>query len=200
MCPAGFKVKQERPDEAEIEALAAKMVEANKIKMAAAANTRLQQQLGVQAGVVPGSIQSYMLRGIQATTATTANSVAATEPEAPSEESDAKKALDDDSQKGRFGWHTISNVHIPYMLRHGGEKYCAVRVAESKVLSKFLAYLKPDIYTCTCIKSYYLTEAEARLMNDINMKHCDGMLFLTYSILNILPNTHAGKHIRYNLK
>lgn len=173
----GTKVKQERPDDAEIEALAAKMVEANKVKMAAVANTRLQQQqLGAQAGIVPGSIQSFLLRGTQAGLA--ASAVAAPtvipEPSPPIVDSDGKKALDDDSQRGRFGWHTISNVHIPYMLRNGTEKFCAVRVAESKLLSKYLTYLKPDIYTCTCIKSYYMTEAEARLMNDINMKHCDG--------------------------
>jgi hypothetical protein len=156
------------------------MVEANKVKMAAAASTRLQQQqLSSQTGVVPGSIQSFLLRGSQAAATATASVIAVPpEPSPPIEENDGKKALDDDSQRGRFGWHTISNVHIPYMLRNGTDKYCAVRVAESKLLSKYLAYLKPDIYTCTCIKSFYMTEAEARLMNDINLKHCDGMYLM----------------------
>lgn len=42
-----------------------------------------------------------------------------------------------------------------------------------KLLSKYLTYLHSDIYSCTCIRSYYITDAEAKLLNDINMKHCD---------------------------
>lgn len=44
---------------------------------------------------------------------------------------------------------------------------------ELKLLSKYLTYLHADIYSCTCIRSYYITEAEARLLNDINVRHCD---------------------------
>lgn len=46
-------------------------------------------------------------------------------------------------------------------------------MVESKLLSKYLNYLHADIYSCTCIHSFYITEAEARLLNEINNKHCE---------------------------
>lgn len=79
---------------------------------------------------------------------------------------------DDDSQRGRFGWTTFDDSHIPYIFR-SGVKYCAVRILESKLLDKYLSYLHSDIYSCTCIRSYYITEAESKLFNEINVKHCD---------------------------
>lgn len=81
-------------------------------------------------------------------------------------------APDDDSQRGRFGWTSFDECHIPYIFR-SGEKYCAVRILESKLLNKYLSYLHADIYSCTCIRSYYITEAESKLFNDINTKHCE---------------------------
>lgn len=63
-------------------------------------------------------------------------------------------------------------VHIPYIFRQS-EKYCAVRMVEVKLLNKYLNYLHQDIYSCTCVRSYYITESESRLLNEINQKHCD---------------------------
>ncbi|XP_059620557.1 uncharacterized protein LOC132264355 isoform X2 [Phlebotomus argentipes] len=84
-----------------------------------------------------------------------------------------KKACDEESQKGHFGWHTFNkSIYIPYILR-SGEKYCAVRIVESKLLNKYLNYLHHDIYSCTCVRSYYITEAEGRLLNEINHKHSE---------------------------
>lgn len=87
---------------------------------------------------------------------------------------DEKKApSDEESQLGHFGWHTCNKTaNIPYIVR-GGEKYCAVRIVETKLLNKYLNYLHQDIYNCTCVRSYYITEAESRLLNEINQKHCD---------------------------
>lgn len=79
---------------------------------------------------------------------------------------------DDESQRGRFGWTSFDECHIPYIFR-SGEKYCAVRILESKLLNKYLSYLHSDIYSCTCIRSYYITEAESKLFNEINIKHCE---------------------------
>lgn len=85
---------------------------------------------------------------------------------------DSKNNLDEESSRGRFGWTTLGKVHIPYIFR-GGDKYCAVRMVEIKVLNKYLNFLHQDIYNCTCIRSYYITEAEGRLLNEINYHHCD---------------------------
>lgn len=104
---------------------------------------------------------------------------------------------DEESQKGHFGenyfpsilykynlltyfffgigWTSFQNnnkVYIPYIFRQS-EKYCAVRMVETKLLNKFLNSLHQDIYSCTCVRSYYITEAESRLLNEINQKHCD---------------------------
>lgn len=86
--------------------------------------------------------------------------------------SDDKKPCDEESQKGHFGWAMFGKIFIPYILRQS-EKYCAVRIIELRLLNKYLHYLHQDIYSCTCVRSYYITEAESRLLNEINHKHCD---------------------------
>ncbi|XP_065349538.1 uncharacterized protein LOC135945647 isoform X2 [Cloeon dipterum] len=82
-------------------------------------------------------------------------------------------AIDEDSRQGRFGWDVVKKTNVPYIVRTGQEKFCAVRIIESKVLVHYLAVLRPEVYSCTSIQSYYMTEAEARVFNDINIKHCD---------------------------
>lgn len=185
-------VKQERHDEAEINELAAKMMEVHKQQTAKAA---LQQQQIVRPGVgqVPAvtgngtagqtNILNYLTRkpgqavpqSIGATTiapigsAQTNGSAAAKTEDANGE----KKACDEESQKGHFGWETFpGKIHIPYIFRQS-ERYCAVRLVEMKLLNKYLNYLHQDIYSCTCVRSYYITEAESKLFNEINTKHCD---------------------------
>lgn len=91
----------------------------------------------------------------------------------PAEKKPSPAATDEASWKGHFGWDKLGDCHIPYIFRQG-EKYCAVRMVEIKLLNKYLNYLHQDIYTCTCIRSYYITDVESRLLNEINIKHCDG--------------------------
>lgn len=78
--------------------------------------------------------------------------------------------LDEESVKGRFGWTTIGKEHIPFIFR-SNELYCAVHMVEMKVLNKLLRLLHEDLFTCVNIRSYHITEAEARLLNEINFKH-----------------------------
>lgn len=167
-------VKQERPDEAEIRELAAKMVEAHKAKMGTAA-----AQAAAAAAVMPprlpgcnnqpnlsnllGYISTYS--SSKRPTLTPDTNIAKPIPE-------GKAPLDDESQRGRFGWTTFGDNHIPYIFR-ASEKYCAVKILENKLLNKYLSYLHSDIYSCTCIRSYYITEAESKLLNEINVKHCE---------------------------
>ncbi|XP_034939021.1 uncharacterized protein [Chelonus insularis] len=155
-------VKQERPDEAEIRELAAKMVEANKAKMQAAIPVVPPRPAGVQSHL-PGILGYLTKKPNEGTPPVTKSPLSV----------DGKVPLDDESQRGRFGWVTFDKTHIPYIFR-GGEKYCAVRILEAKLLNKYLNYLHSDIYSCTCIKSYFITEAESKLLNEINTKHCEG--------------------------
>ncbi|XP_029667339.1 uncharacterized protein LOC115238007 isoform X2 [Formica exsecta] len=158
-------VKQERPDEAEIRELAAKMVEANKTKML---NMPAVQQPRPQC-LVPQQPNLPSILGYLNKRPTDGSSA----PKPPTVTMEMKApAPDDDSQRGRFGWTSFDECHIPYIFR-SGEKYCAVRILESKLLNKYLSYLHADIYSCTCIRSYYITEAESKLFNDINTKHCE---------------------------
>ncbi|KAJ8930439.1 hypothetical protein NQ314_016766 [Rhamnusium bicolor] len=152
-----MNVKQERHDEAEIRELAAKFVEANKAKMALP--QRPPQQAGQSMNIL-SFLTSDKAKGKN-------NSV----PAQSSSDSETKN-IDEESIKGRFGWTLMGKMHIPYILR-SGESYCAVRMVEMKVLNKLLNYLHQDLYNCTNIRSYYITEAEARLLNEINFKHCD---------------------------
>lgn len=183
-----FKVKEERHDEAEIRELAAKMKEQHKVDSikAAAQQRQQQQQLAArsQAGTnaIPTTAQNNMLNYVTRKPTTTGPNAAAggavngqsDGKSKSSENGDAadKKACDDESQRGHFGWATFGKIHIPYILRQA-EKYCAVRMVEMKLLTKYLSYLHADIYSCTCVRSYYITEAECRLLNEINHKHCD---------------------------
>ncbi|XP_024946957.1 uncharacterized protein LOC107273904 isoform X3 [Cephus cinctus] len=153
-------VKQERPDEAEIRELAAKMVEANKAKMAGMPGSQQRPGLGIQPNL-PGIL------GYLSNTKRPADSSAVKSPSI-----DGKVPSDDESQRGRFGWTSFGKCHIPYIFR-ANEKYCAVRILECKLLNKYLNYLHSDIYSCMCIRSYYITEAESKLFNEINVKHCD---------------------------
>lgn len=201
--PVPAAVKQERHDDHEINELAAKIVESNKAHLAKQQQQqalqqqqllRQQQQLGGATTNGNGNILNYFGRKPQGTTgavtqaavngmaATTITPTASTTPMEGSQctsptgsnAADDKKAVqDEESQMGHYGWHTCNKTaNIPYIVR-GGEKYCAVRIVETKLLNKYLNYLHQDIYNCTCVRSYYITEAESRLLNEINQKHCD---------------------------
>ncbi|CAH2049575.1 unnamed protein product, partial [Iphiclides podalirius] len=163
------KVKTERPDEAEIRELAAKMVEANKAKALAASAAAARPPPGsLMGGGPPGAggqmgILNFLTRKPGATA----------EQQRPPPEEKKTPAPDEASWKGHFGWDMLGKCHIPYIYRIG-EKYVAVRMVEIRLLNKYLNYLHADIYSCTCIRSYYITEIEARLLNEINNRHCDG--------------------------
>lgn len=182
-------VKQERHDDHEINELAAKIVESNKAHLAKQQQQQvlqqqqlIRQQQGQQVAGTNGNgnILNYFGRKATPTTSSTAvtgavtmeSQVQCTSPSGTA--ADEKKApQDESSQMGHFGWHTCNKTaNIPYILR-GEEKYCAVRIVETKLLNKYLNYLHQDIYNCTCVRSYYITEAESRLLNEINQKHCD---------------------------
>ncbi|KAF5285701.1 hypothetical protein FQA39_LY16507 [Lamprigera yunnana] len=149
--------KQERHDEAEIQELAAKMIEANRVKMQAPVRPPAPNTISQGMNIL-GFLSRNKNKGEILVT--------------PINVPDAKSLGDEESLRGRFGWVVLGKNPIPYITRTG-EKYCAVRMVEMKVLNKYLNFLHQDIYNCTCIRSYYITEAEGRLLNEINFKHCD---------------------------
>ncbi|KZS14054.1 Uncharacterized protein APZ42_020712 [Daphnia magna] len=174
-------VKQEkRDDQEEIDLLAAKMVEANRAKMAnlSSAATTLGQtgtnsnplQSGVASAsrMLPGTLLGYFSKNsagvgakevVDAINKEKINSAAAV-------------SIDLESAKGRFGW-TDSSVHIPYIYRRDEKKFCSVRVLEQCIIKMFANVLRPELSGCVSIQSFYVSEIESRLLNEINVKHCD---------------------------
>ncbi|XP_055856248.1 uncharacterized protein LOC129919406 isoform X1 [Episyrphus balteatus] len=174
-------VKQERHDEAEIAELAAKMLETQKAAMAKQQQTAQMQNRSIPGNQQPtmpngqANILNYLTRAKGTTPTPTSNGQSnGSKTNGSATGSDGeKKPCDEESQKGHFGWSTFGKTYIPYIYRQT-EKYCAVRMVEFKLLGKYLNCLHPDIYSsCTCVRSYYITEAESRLFNEINHKHCD---------------------------
>lgn len=92
--------------------------------------------------------------------------------EAPKPVKPAPPAIDFASTCGAFGWTTIGSVHLPFIMR-GEDRFIAVRMVECKIISSYADILPWTVFTCTNIKSYYITENEAKLLNEINGFHCE---------------------------
>ncbi|XP_066978654.1 uncharacterized protein [Macrobrachium rosenbergii] len=167
---AAPKIKQERVDDGEINQLALEMAEKNRQKMISqAAQIAQQNQASQQALQRAGGQQmiTYYFNREKSKNSSSEDSVI------PKKVEEKKKGtIDEESLRGRFGWSTIHNAHIPYLFRRE-DKYCAVRMVENKLLNKYLSYLPHEITTCIHVRSYFITEGEAKLLNEINMKHCE---------------------------
>ncbi|XP_022252809.1 uncharacterized protein LOC106468740 isoform X2 [Limulus polyphemus] len=70
-----------------------------------------------------------------------------------------------------FGWVTVGNIHLPFIFRLC-QKYVAVKIVQQEMVKKFTGLLPPYVFTCTNIKSHYITKREAKLWNEINGHHC----------------------------
>ena len=173
----GTTVKTERHDDAEINEMARRIMEQNRAKVAqqpgmAPMGYPNQGQLAMSGRPGQPMIQNYL----------TGNNghLNNAKPGQNSQSSDSSKkpepALDEDSKKGRFGWAEFERNPIPYIHRISNEKtekYTSVRMVERKLLNKFLSVLPTEVNSCHCIRSYYITDAEAKLLNEINIKHTD---------------------------
>lgn len=84
-----------------------------------------------------------------------------------------EKHVDEESKKGRFGWFDIEKQFLPYIFRYATEKFTSVRMVERKLLNRYLQVLPQEVNSCTSIRSYYLTDNESKLLNEINLKHTD---------------------------
>ncbi|EEB16002.1 conserved hypothetical protein [Pediculus humanus corporis] len=152
------------------------MFEANKAKMLAANQSAAVQNTNANANANRVTLQGQIFANNQNSILNIVNKINLNsklgDKKGVANIPENKKVIDEESQRGRFGWVTLGKAFIPYIIRQG-EQYTAVRMVESKLLNKYLSYLHPDIYNCTCIRSYYITDAEARVLNEINVRHCD---------------------------
>jgi len=167
-------VKTERHDEAEILELAKKI----RAKLAQTANNPPPQHPALHGPLNmarPGqpTIQQYFNGSSNGTKEAAANSatVGVTNGTAKPVEND--KPVDEESKKGRFGWFDIEKTYLPYIFRYTSEKFTSVRMVERKLLNRYLQVLPQEVNSCTSIRSYYLTDNESKLLNDINLKHTD---------------------------
>eukprot|EP00092_Neocalanus_flemingeri_P046628 GFUD01052512.1.p1 GENE.GFUD01052512.1~~GFUD01052512.1.p1 ORF type:complete len:589 (+),score=160.31 GFUD01052512.1:151-1917(+) len=172
-------VKEERADDAEINDLARKIAEANRQKLAQSQQLTQQALNGPVALARPGQpgIQQYFSNmsngnGPAAVNGKTAEAAGKTV-DMNGKPAATDKPVDEESKKGRFGWFDIEKVFLPLIFRYGTEKYTSVRMVERKLLNRFLQVLPPEVNSCTCIRSYYITDAESKLLNEINLKHTD---------------------------
>jgi len=90
--------------------------------------------------------------------------------------------LDEPSRFGRFGWYEFEKCFVPYIFRsEQKEKYVCLRMLESKLLSKFTNVLPQEINQVAVsglkldgnFQTFSVTQSEARLLNEVNHKHCD---------------------------
>lgn len=86
--------------------------------------------------------------------------------------SNAKVVIDTPSVEGRFGWEKLGNDNfaVPVIFRTNDQKYCPVRIVEQEIIKKYDG-LDQSVFQCLTLKSFYITPAEAKLLNTINFQH-----------------------------
>ncbi|XP_050402796.1 uncharacterized protein LOC126819031 [Patella vulgata] len=109
--------------------------------------------------------------------------VAATQPHTSSQSSPLQEAVEKDSEedienridvesiKGVFGWATVDGVNIPYIIRKY-KKFVSVRIVEKKLLSRYPNAFPDELAKKDPLVSFFVTEYEAKLLNEINTIHC----------------------------
>ncbi|XP_074650889.1 uncharacterized protein LOC141905770 [Tubulanus polymorphus] len=82
--------------------------------------------------------------------------------------------MDEASARGIFGWTSIVDVNVPVLFR-GKDKihYVAVRIVETKLLSRYPNVYPQELKEKPPLHSYYVTANEVKLLNEINTHHCD---------------------------
>ncbi|KAL3866478.1 hypothetical protein ACJMK2_043785 [Sinanodonta woodiana] len=81
--------------------------------------------------------------------------------------------VDFPSIKGLFGWTTVDDVNIPYIMRHD-KRFVSVRIVEMKLLGRYPNSYPDELGKHKPLTSFFITSNEARLLNEINIVHCGG--------------------------
>ncbi len=177
-------VKSERQDDREINELAIKILEQNRTKLhqqqAAAAQLHHQTNNSLHMLTRQGQqplIQNYLTSnravGSAVSNSNYGSATTAVNSSGTTTSSGDGQKLDAESRRGRFGWCEFEKNYIPFIFRGNGDRYASVRMVERKFLGRFLSVLPPEVNSCHCIRSYYITEAESKLLNEINLRHAD---------------------------
>ncbi|XP_050063438.1 uncharacterized protein LOC126552718 [Aphis gossypii] len=80
--------------------------------------------------------------------------------------------------QGIFCWKSIAKYLISYIIfvmNVEELKIVSIRMAKTQLLSNYLHYLHADVYTFTSVRSNFITDSEAKILNEINIKHCDSI-------------------------
>ncbi len=85
---------------------------------------------------------------------------------------DQENLLDEASVKGIFGWSTVDGVSVPCLFR-GGKKFVSVRIVEQKLLSRYPSDYPEELKQRPPLLSQFITTSEAKLLNEINVEHCN---------------------------
>ncbi|CAH0563734.1 unnamed protein product [Brassicogethes aeneus] len=88
------------------------------------------------------------------------------------------KTIDWESRAGKFGWEYIDTCciyPIPFVYRNG-RKFCSAAMFSIKILSNFENALNNEVHSCFKVLSYPMTQAEAKLFDEINNFHCNGYM------------------------
>ena len=86
---------------------------------------------------------------------------------------------DQSSTEGKFSWVQVSNKgYLPEITRYDTNakptRYISVKMAEKGFLSQYMKNLPPEVLTnVSSIYSHKATDAEAKLLFEINTRHCD---------------------------
>ncbi|KAJ8916128.1 hypothetical protein NQ315_004495 [Exocentrus adspersus] len=76
------------------------------------------------------------------------------------------------SIQGQFGWEEMDKISIPYLTR-SGEKYLSLRMVKQRLLQKYDNWFTDEVRSCFSITALCATTSEAKLLNEINFRHCD---------------------------
>ncbi|KAE9522853.1 hypothetical protein AGLY_016750 [Aphis glycines] len=148
-------------DDPEINAMALRMNENDQNTALAAAIRRITSLSDVHINRVGGAVTSTVAPVLQKN----------------NKENLPKDCEDIKRINGIFSWKAIARYQVPYITRviNGEElKFVSVRMTETQLLSNYIPYLHADIFTCTSVRSHIITDFEAQILNEINIRHCDG--------------------------
>ncbi|XP_060856646.1 uncharacterized protein LOC132934356 [Metopolophium dirhodum] len=158
------RIKTEK-DDAEINAMALKLKEIYRKNALAAARQMSASPAKVYTNKANRTVALIITSAIKNDNNTPKNN----------EEELLEHCEDIESRKFRFSWKSIAGFHVPYIIRLiNGEylKFVSTRMAETHLLSNYLHHLHSDIYTsCTSVNCHFITDPEAKLLNDINYNH-----------------------------
>lgn len=82
-------------------------------------------------------------------------------------------SIDEASIQGKFGWHSVDSIAIPYLIRYNKKQFVSRKMADITLRKHLRCVFTSEVYDCVDIIHYPATKPEAVLLNEINHKHTD---------------------------